>query len=303
MDKNKIVVIGSLNMDWVIPVNHMPAEGETILAKGYTEVPGGKGANQAYAVGNLGGNVCMLGVIGKDELGQKLIKNLSRVGVDTSKISQLENENTGLALIYVNNHGENSIVVLPGANSQCDMTYIDSNMQTIKEADMIMLQMEIPQETVEYIIEKGYNLGKKIILNPAPAPTSLGDNILQKIDFITPNETELEKISGHTVKSLEDAKKAALILVDRGCKNVITTVGAEGAIWVTSESVKHFETQKVNPVDTTAAGDSFNAAMAVYLSEGHSVEEAIQFANKVSGIVVMRRGAQSSIPSREEIIL
>lgn len=297
----KIVVIGSLNMDWVIPVKHTPVEGETILAEGYTEVPGGKGANQAYAVGKLGGKIAMLGMVGNDDIGNKLIDNLKDVNVDTSRVEKLSNSKSGLALIYVNSQGNNSIVVLPGANSKCDIEYIDKNVDIIKESDIVLIQMEIPKDTVYYVINLANKLGKTIILNPAPAPDSITDDILSKIDYFTPNETELAKISRKQVTSIEEAKEASKILLEKGVKNIIATLGENGALLVSKEEIKHFEVEKVSAIDTTAAGDSFNGAVAVYLSEGYSIDEAIKFSNKVSSIAVTRKGAQTSIPSREEV--
>lgn len=301
MDKKNIVVIGSLNMDWVIPVNHTPVEGETILADGYTEVPGGKGANQACAAGKLKGNVSMLGLVGDDEIGDKLINNLKLVNVDVSRIEKSENINSGLALINVNSKGNNSIVVLPGANGKCDIKYIEKNIDIIEKSDIVLLQMEIPVETVEYVIAVSKNLKKQVILNPAPAPDSLSDGVLSNIDILTPNETELEKISGKNVKTVEDAIEASKSLLSRGVKNIIATLGEKGALLVNKDEVKEFKALKVEAVDTTAAGDSFNGAVAVYLSEGHTISEAIEFANKVSSIAVTRKGAQTSIPERSEI--
>lgn len=301
MDKKNIVVIGSLNMDWVIPVNHTPVEGETILADGYTEVPGGKGANQACAAGKLKGNVSMLGLVGDDEIGDKLINNLKLVNVDVSRIEKSENINSGLALINVNSKGNNSIVVLPGANGKCDIKYIEKNIDIIEKSDIVLLQMEIPVETVEYVIAVSKNLKKQVILNPAPAPDSLSDEVLRNIDILTPNETELEKISGKSVKTVEDAVEASKSLLSRGVKNIIATLGEKGALLVNKDEVKEFKALKVEAVDTTAAGDSFNGAIAVYLSEGHTINEAIEFANKVSSIAVTRKGAQTSIPERSEI--
>lgn len=301
MDKKNIVVIGSLNMDWVIPVNHTPVEGETILADGYTEVPGGKGANQACAAGKLKGNVSMLGLVGDDDIGDKLINNLKLVNVDVSRIEKSENINSGLALINVNSKGNNSIVVLPGANGRCDIKYIEKNIDIIEKSDIVLLQMEIPIETVEYVITVSKNLKKQVILNPAPAPDSLTDEVLRNIDILTPNETELEKISGKSVKTVEDAIEASKSLLSRGVKNIIATLGEKGALLVNKDEVKEFKALKVDAVDTTAAGDSFNGAVAVYLSEGHTISEAIEFANKVSSIAVTRKGAQTSIPERSEI--
>lgn len=301
MRNKNILVVGSLNMDWVIPVQHTPLEGETILADGYSEVPGGKGANQAYAVGRLNGNVSMLGVVGSDEIGEKLVKNLLNVNVDTSRIARCIEGNSGLALIYVNARGNNSIVVLPGANMQCNNEYIDKNIDMIKNSDIILIQMEIPLETVEYVVKIANSYGKQIILNPAPAPDNISGDVFKLIDYITPNETELAKLTGTSVESVEEAIVAANILLNKGVKNIIVTLGESGALLVNEEETVHFKANKVKAIDTTAAGDSFNGAIAVYLSEGYTIHEAINFANRVSSIAVTRKGAQTSIPSRREI--
>ncbi|GFP75855.1 ribokinase [Clostridium fungisolvens] len=301
MKKKKILVIGSLNMDWVIPVNHMPKEGETILAESYIEIPGGKGANQALAVKRLGGSVTMLGMVGDDTIGEKLISNLATEKIDTTKIEEIKQINSGLALIYVSNYGSNSIVVLPGANSRVDKNYIDKNIDVLKDSDIIVLQMEIPEETVYYIIEKAHEMNKIIILNPAPAPEYLKNELYDKIDFLTPNETELEKLTGILVNDINGAIKASKILLSKGIRNIIATLGENGALLVNKDTCVTFRAEKVKAVDTTAAGDCFNGAFAVALGEGYSLEQAIQFANKAASISVTRKGAQPSIPFINEM--
>ncbi|WP_206867597.1 ribokinase [Clostridium zeae] len=301
MKKKKILVIGSLNMDWVIPVNNIPKEGETILAESYIEIPGGKGANQAFAAQRLGGSVTMLGMVGDDTIGEKLISNLAAERIDITRIEKIKQLNSGLAIIYVNKEGANSIVVLPGANSSVDKNYIDKNIDILKDSDIIMLQMEIPKETVFYIIEKASEMNKIIILNPAPAPEILPKELLDKIDFLTPNETELEKLTGNLVNDIDSAIKASQILLSKGVKNVIVTLGESGALLLNNNICVTFKTEKVKAIDTTAAGDCFNGAFAVALSEGCSIEQAIQFANKAASISVTRKGAQPSIPFRNEL--
>jgi ribokinase len=303
LENKKILVIGSLNIDWVIPVSHMPKEGETIIGGNYTEIPGGKGANQAYGAARLGGSVIMLGMVGDDHMGGKLVNNLISQNIDVSRIERCKNINSGLAIIYVNNEGENSIVVLPGANSMVDKSYIDNNSEFISNSDLIVMQMEIPKETVYYAIEKAYAENKKIILNPAPAPEYLDDYILSKIDFFTPNETELEKLTGKEIADIPTAIEASKVLIGKGVKNVIATLGEKGSLLVSSDKTIFFEGEKVKAIDTTAAGGCFNAALAVALSEGKTIEEAIKFANKAAAISVTRKGAQPSMPFRNELSL
>lgn len=302
MNKSNILVIGSLNMDWIIEVPHTPIAGETIMGHFTKEVPGGKGGNQAYAIGSLGGQVVMLGAIGSDAIGQTLIKSLQHAHVNTSHIATQLNMQSGMALIYINSERDNTIVVLPNANETLTQEQIHQNINLIEEAQIIVLQMEIPHEAVYEAIRIAHELGKTIILNPAPAPRSIPDDILRKVDYLTPNETELALLSHHPVSTLQEIEQAAQSLVEKGVKHVITTLGAKGALLVTPENTTHFPGYPTNVVDTTAAGDSFNAAIAVYLSEGKSIEEAIEFANRVASITVTRTGAQSSIPFRNEVL-
>lgn len=301
MEKAKILVIGSLNMDWIIKVSHTPVAGETIMGQFMKEVPGGKGGNQAYAVGSLGGDVIMLGAIGNDDAGKKLIATLDKAGVKTTSIEVNSAHPSGMALIYINEEGDNSIVVLPNANQTVSKETISNHTALIEAADIILLQMEIPLAAVYESIQIAHKFQKLIILNPAPAPSSIPDDILRQVDYLIPNETELEILSGCSIQTLEDAKIAAQHLIQKGVKNIITTLGSQGALLVNQQGCTHFPGHPVKAIDTTAAGDSFNAAIAVYLSEGKSLEEAIKFANRVASITVTRSGAQSSIPYRHEV--
>jgi len=299
----KILVIGSLNMDIVINVQDVPVAGETVIGSNMKYVPGGKGANQAYAAGKLGTCVKMLGCVGNDNFGDILLNNLNQARVDTSHMVKSQTERTGVAVIYVNSRGNNCIVVTPGANGQCDEEYIRSKDSLLQEADYILLQMEIPQSSVYFAIHRAYELGKTILLNPAPAPRSISDDILRKLDYITPNETELAKITGRKCETIAEITEAAETLVQRGVKNVIVTMGERGALLACKNGAEVFPTYHVeNVADTTAAGDCFNAAFVVALAEGSSHPEAMMFANAASSIVVTRQGAQSSIPTREEVL-
>ena len=288
-------------MDIVMEMKCMPKKGETILGESLTYSPGGKGANQAFAAGMLGGNAMMLGCVGRDSMGDQLRENMQKSGTDISGIAQVENKPTGVAAIYVDENGDNSIVVISGANSICDATYLKQNDDLFKQSDYVLFQMEIPAEAVYYGIRRAKELGKTVILNPAPAPDGLPADILQKIDYLTPNETETLKLSGLTEMSEESLLTGAEELLKKGVKNVIVTMGDKGALLVNDEGKNLYPTRKVKAVDTTAAGDCFNAAFAVGLSEGMSHEEAIRFANTASSISVTRKGAQGSIPSRKEV--
>lgn len=299
--KQRILVIGSLNMDMVIEMRHMPLKGETVMGNTLTYIPGGKGANQAFAAGMLGGDAVMLGCVGKDSLGDQLRENMKKSGTDISGIAQTEKAPTGMAVIYVDDAGDNSIVVLSGANGACDISYLKDNDELIRESSYIVFQMEIPAEAVYYGVRRAKELGKTVILNPAPAPDELPDEILSNIDYLTPNETELLKLVGKTECSEENVREGAQELLEKGVQNVLVTLGDKGVMLVNRSGVNCYSTRKVAAVDTTAAGDCFNGAFVVGLAEGMSQEEAIRFANIASSIAVTRKGAQSSIPGREEV--
>ncbi|EPR09600.1 ribokinase [Ruminiclostridium papyrosolvens] len=297
----KILVVGSLNMDFVVNVKHMPQVGETLLADSLEFIPGGKGANQAYALGKLGADVTMLGAVGNDSYGDIQIGGLKAVGVDTTHIARIEGVNTGIALINVNQRGDNSIIVVQGANKYVSREYIDKNLKVIEESDIVIFQLEIPIDTVTYAAKKAKGLGKTVILDPAPAPDSIPEELLANVDIIKPNETELVKLTG--IEEVDGCmNKAVDTIKKQGVKTVIVTLGGKGS-FVSSQNnvVKHISTQDVKVIDTTAAGDSFIASMALYLSKGKDIMSAVEFANHVASISVTRKGAQSSMPSMEEV--
>lgn len=299
--KKKILIIGSLNMDMVVKVDQIPKLGETVLGNHIDYNPGGKGANQAYATAKLGGNVSMIGAVGCDSFGELLKKNLIDVGVNTMHIDKKDNVSTGMATIYVDKNGNNCIVVIPGANNNCDKQNLQLLTSVIEESDIVMFQMEIPIDAIFFGIKYAKKHGKIIILNPAPAPESLPIEILKLVDYITPNETELEKISHYSINNEHDVLTAAQKLISLGVKNVIVTLGSKGAMHVNSYGNFLYKAERVNAVDTTAAGDSFNGALVVCIAEGKPIDKAIPFANKVASISVMHSGAQSSIPTRLEV--
>ena len=298
MMKKGILVIGSLNMDLSIDLAKMPVTGETILGRGIAYKAGGKGANQACAAGKLGGRVRMLGCVGQDEFGQKLVKSLSESGVETDYIKESRDLPTGTAVIYVDDNGDNSIVVIPGANMACDMEYLKEQDEQFHWCDYVVLQMEIPYEAVWYSVKRAKELGKTVILNPAPAPDEIPEEILSLVDYLTPNETEIIALNG---KSKDDIREGAEKLLGRGVSNVIATLGDRGALLVNRYGETFYPARKVVSVDTTAAGDCFNGAMVAALAEGQSEAEAILFANIASSIAVTRKGAQESLPIREEV--
>ena len=297
-----IVVVGRLNLDTVIEVPLMPKAGETLAGTEVSQVPGGKGANQAYAVGKLLGNVKMIGAVGNDTPGKILVNNLKSVGVDVSGISEIEGGTTGQAFITVEDSGENSIIIIAGTNADVTQDLIQNNMDAIQEADIIIMQLEIPLETVEYVKDVAVKYGKTVILDPAPAVAGLPDNFWKGIDYIKPNETELSILVGRPLKGMEEIREGARSMLKKGVKNVLVTLGSEGCLFVTEGTEEYYPACKVEAVDTTAAGDSFTAAFALALSRGKSCGEAIRFGQKVSSIAVTRKGAQTSIPSPEEVM-
>ena len=297
-----IVVIGSLNLDTVIEAPKMPKAGETIAGTRVCQVPGGKGANQAYAAGKLLGRVKMIGAVGNDTPGEILVKNLESVGVDTTDIEVVDGGTTGQAFITVDDSGENSIIIIAGTNAKVTKEMVQRNIEAIQEADIVIMQMEIPLETVEYVKQLAISLGKTVILDPAPAVPGLPDHFWQGIDYIKPNETELSILVGKTLNGMEEIREGARLMLKKGVKNILVTLGSEGCLFVTEEEEEYFPARKVEAVDTTAAGDSFTAAFALALSQGKCCADAIRFGQKVSSIAVTRKGAQNSIPSPEEVM-
>ena len=294
-----ICVIGSLNMDLVVNVDTMPKPGQTIIGSNFKEVPGGKGANQAVAMARLNGNVSMIGKVGEDGFGQTLINSLKNDKVDTTYI-QTTKGSTGVALITVDKNAQNSIVVSPGANFEVKEDDIDNNIEAIKNSDIVVLQLETPLNTIKYALNKAKELNKYTILNPAPA-VKLDDEIIKNVDLLTPNETELEIISGVSIETEEDIQKAAQIMIEKGVKELIVTLGSKGSLYINKEKSMFKKAYKVEAVDTTAAGDSYTGALAVALSQDKNIEDAMDFASKVGALSVLKEGAQSSLPTLEDV--
>lgn len=297
----KIAVVGSLNMDIVIETPHMPKGGETISGRNVTLIPGGKGANQAYAVGKLGGDITMIGAVGRDSSGDALLENLKSVNVNVSGIRRMEEGVTGQAYITVDDHGENSIILIAGTNGLVTKELIDDHMDVLRECDIVIMQLEIPLDVVEYVKEFAVEEGKTVIVDPAPAISNIPDHFWKGIDYIKPNETELAILTGLKMETREELVQGARMMIGKGVKNVIVTLGGDGCLFVTNETEEFFQSHKVKAVDTTAAGDSFTAAFALALSQGKEYKEAIELGQKVSSIVVTRKGAQTSIPTMGEV--
>jgi len=296
----EIVVVGSTNTDMVVKSAYLPKPGETLLGGEFFMNPGGKGANQAVAAAKLGGKVTFITKIGSDVFGEASLANFKKVGINTEHIFVDDNAPSGVALINVDEQAENAIVVAPGANANLLVEDIDRASAAIKSADIVLLQLEIPLETVEHTGKLAKQLGKRVVLNPAPA-TLLPDELLKGLFAITPNETETEFLTGIKITDETSMIKAGNALLERGVQHVIITLGSGGAFYLTTTEKMHVPGYKVRAVDTTAAGDTFNGALAVQLAQGLTFKEAIDFANKAAALSVTRLGAQASCPSAQEV--
>lgn len=295
-----ITVVGSLNMDLVVYTDRIPRPGETVLGKNFHQVSGGKGANQADSAAKLGAAVYMVGCVGDDSFGSTLKASLKADGVNVEFVQVMPNIATGVAVILVEGSGDNCITVAPGANFSMNEEHLIQAREIIQKSDVVLLQLEIPLELVKATVLLSKERNKKVILNPAPAK-ELDGELLANIDILTPNETELEALSGHKTDTLENLMAAGNLLLDKGVKELVITLGDNGCLHMTKDSMTHYEAYKVQAVDTTAAGDSFNAALAVYLSEGKTMSEAIEFAMKVGAMTVTKEGAQTSLPLLHEV--
>lgn len=294
-----IIVIGSINMDIVVKTKEIPKVGETVIGREIIENPGGKGANQAVALGKLGTKVGFLGMVGSDVYGKKLLLSLKESGVDTSLIKSVEGS-SGTAFISVDDQGNNSIIVIPGANHKVDKKYLNENINAIKESKIVLLQHEIPLESVKEAILISKSLGKTVVLNPAPA-YDLEEEIIRNIDILIPNEHELARISNRDIRDIDSVVEASRYLIDIGVPRIITTLGEKGALYVDESIVQHFEPYPVNVVDTTAAGDSFIGGFLHCYIETNDIFKSIEFGQKVAAFTIQRYGAQVSLPTLEEI--
>ena len=296
----KIYVIGSSNTDMVIKSDKLPAPGETILGGTFLMNAGGKGANQAVAAAKLEADVIFVSKVGNDIFGQQALDGFKSLGINTDFVFTDHENPSGIALILVDAKGENSIAVAPGANGNLQVDEVAQILPQINENDIVLLQFEIPIATVEFAIKACFEKKATIIFNPAPAQ-KLDESVYTFISIITPNETEAEILTGIKVIDLKSAEQAANVLHDKGIPNVIITLGSKGAYFHHKNFQKLIPSPVVQAVDSTAAGDVFNGALAVGLSEGKGFEEAISFACRAASISVTRMGAQASAPLRSEI--
>jgi len=298
-----ILVVGSINMDLVIRGPHMPSPGETVLGSGFKTCPGGKGANQAVAVARLGGRCAMIGCVGQDAFGDQLLAGLRGEGVDCGAVCRTPDAPTGVAMILVDSQGENAIVVASGANHRVSPDdNVLSNQELFESADVVVLQLELPLPTVRAAVELARRNSCKVILDPAPAPRVMPDKLCQ-VDILTPNVVECETITGKRA-GMEDRvdKGIALDLLDLGASAAVLKLGPRGSLVVTSDS--HFYTvppYRVPVQDTTGAGDAFTGALAVAVSRGWNLHKAARFANAAGALACTRIGAQSAMPTADEV--
>jgi len=294
-----IVVIGSSNTDMVIKADHLPGAGETILGGSFFMNPGGKGANQAVACARLGGRVTFITKTGNDVFGRQSVQMFEEENISTDFVFADAKHPSGVALITIDKNGENCIAVASGANANLNASDLKTAQHEIESASIILIQLEIPIATVEYALDIAKTKAITTILNPAPA-SKLSDELLSKVSIITPNETEASMLSGIKVTDIISAKEAALLIQKKGVDIVIITMGASGALILDGELFTMVAAPIVKAEDTTAAGDVFNGALAVAISEGKTMEDAVHFACKAASISVTKLGAQTSIPHRND---
>lgn len=292
----KVVVVGSLNMDLVTRASRLPRAGETLIGQTFSTVPGGKGANQAVASARLGAEVAMIGCVGTDAYGTELRDALLVEGIDCQAVSRVDGS-SGVALIVVDDNSQNAIVIVAGSNGELTPASLQAYDAVLQAAEVVVCQLEVPMETVGFTLKRGRELGKTVILNPAPASAPLPAEWYASIDYLIPNESEATALSGVTVDSLDSAKLAATHLIKAGAGKVIITLGSQGALFTDGLTFEHLPAPKVKAVDTTAAGDTFVGGFAAALAGGKSEAEAIRFGQVAAALSVTRAGAQPSIPT------
>lgn len=295
-----ILVIGSFMMDLVVRTPRAPENGETIIGSNFSRFPGGKGANQAVAAARLGGQVTMAGKVGADAFGEQMIATLRKENIDTQHVLLDDAFPTGVGSITLDEQGNNRIVVVPGANLQYSTRDLRGLEDVIKDADMLIMQLEMDLAMIEEAAALAHRYHVPVMLNPAPA-RELSSELLSHVTYLTPNETEAEILTGIKITDIADAQKAARALLDKGVKTVVITLADKGALLATPDGIRHVAGYPVKPVDTVAAGDSFNGALAVAIVNGKSLEEAVSFANAVGALTVTKEGAIPSLPHLEEV--
>jgi len=296
----KIVVIGSINLDLVVEVDEIPKLGETVMGNSLSQIPGGKGANQAVAMAKLGCDVDFLGKVGNDNFADLVLESMKKAGVNTRNIKR-ENTSTGIAVINVDKKANNNIIVIAGANGEVDETYLLEHEEIIKNADAVVFQLEIPIDTVKFGLKLAKSHNKLTVLNPAPA-YELDDEIIENVDIIIPNEHELSRLAHMEIKDEIDLTKASKSLIERNVKKIIVTLGEKGALYVDKNTTKLYPAYKVNAVDSTAAGDAFIGGFVGNYIQTKDIDKAIDMGQKTAAISIQRFGAQTSLPTLEEVL-
>jgi ribokinase len=297
---SEIVVVGSINMDLVVKTWRIPIPGETVRGEDLQLIPGGKGANQAVAAARLGASVSMIGRVGRDAFGERLLGELSAQGVKTETVRRDDQAASGTALIVVDAQGENSIVISPGANGRVVPSDVDQAEALITRAKIILLQLEIPVETVVHVIRLAAMHGVKTILNPAPA-SDIPADIYAEVDILAPNEIELRALTGQQIDGSESVEAAVELLLARGSRAVVVTLGHKGAYLASREESIHFPAFPVQAVDTTAAGDAFIGGLAVAWMKTGALRHAVRYANACGALAATRFGAQPSLPDAYQV--
>lgn len=297
----KIVIVGSLNMDLVIRAQRLPRPGETLAGETFATVPGGKGANQAVAAARLGGSVAMIGCVGVDAYGDQLRAALLAEGIDCQALTSIDDVSTGIASIVVDAASQNAIVIVAGANGQLTPASIEQHDALLAAADIVICQLEVPTATVHRTLVRAHELGKTVILNPAPAAGPLPVEWYPLIDYLIPNESEAHALTGVTVESIATAEQAAAMMLAAGAGSVIITLGERGTLHATAQGFEHLPAPVVRALDTTAAGDTFVGGFAAALAGGRGESAAIRFGQIAAALSVTRAGAQPSIPTYAEV--
>ena len=303
----RICVFGGINIDFFATTGRMPLPGQTVVGDSFLETGGGKGANQAFATARLGAETHMIGAVGADSFGERLIADLGGVGVDTSGIVSIPEMHTGVALILLDADKQNYIVQIPGANHSAGLGDITHSMEVLRNSDVLMLQREVSQEISLKLARGAKKHGITVVWDPAPAPSSLDDALLELLrlaDVVTPNETEAEALTGIPVVDFVSAEAAAVQIIEIGAQSVVITMGGQGGLLLESGSDEPFTFQPlpVDIVDTVAAGDAFTAGLAVALAEGQSLTDAVKFGRVSGGLAVTSEGAMISMPTRDQVL-
>jgi ribokinase len=296
-----VVIVGSANVDLFFKTDELPSPGETVVASAYNRSFGGKGANQAVAVAKLGGRSIMVCRVGADESGSELLENFTRSGVDTRQVIRDPGNSSGMAFITVDREGENTIVIFPGANMKLGPSDLDAAMDQIRVSGAVVAQLEIPLQTVERIAAVSREHNVPFILNPAPAPARDISGILGNVDIICPNKTEAEALTGASIANIEDAKRAAHLLMESGAGSVVLTLGSSGALLVTGDTEHHIPSPTVHVRDTTGAGDAFVGSLAYFIASGRTISDAVRYASVAAALSVTKDGTQAGLPGLIEV--